>query len=95
MNYAALPDSLPEKPTGWTRQMLMHLNFGGAGGAASYEVKNQSGETMPIGYQYDTRKGGFSGFTLPGVKTCMSWDELREIWPRWIARARAKQAAAK
>ena len=92
MNYAALPDALPEKPTGWTRRMTMHLNFGSGKGAATFEVANEHGEKMPIAYQYDTRKGGLTGFTLPGVKPCMTWDQLRKIWPRWIARARAKQA---
>ena len=93
MNYAAMPDELPKTPTGWTRQMTMHLNFGGAGGAATFEIKNERGETMPMTYQYDTRKDGLTGFTLPGVEPFMSWKQLREIWPRWIARARAKQVA--
>jgi hypothetical protein len=93
-DYAKMPDQLPEKPTGWTRHMIMHLNFGhgkNGGGAASFEIKNAEGLKMPFAYQYDTRKGGLTGFTLPGVKPCMTWNELRALWPTWIERARAKQ----
>ena len=56
-----LPMELPEKPTGWTKHMVMHLNFGEAGGSAIYSIKNADGKEMPIQYQYDTRKAGGKG----------------------------------
>lgn len=80
-----LPSQLPEKPEGWSRRMDLHMNFGREGGAASYTVRNPEGELMPISYQYDTRKGGQTGFRLPKVEECMTWAELRIRWPLWLA----------
>lgn len=81
---SALPAELPEKPEGWTKHMQMHMNFGRDGGCASYTIKDERHLKMPIGYQYDTRKGGLTGFTLPDVDGVMSWNELRAAWPDWL-----------
>lgn len=86
----ALPAELPEKPTGWTKHLLMHMNFGEAGGAASYDIKTPKGELTPIGYQYDTRLGGLTGFNLPDRKNVFTWAELRAEWPVWRAEQEAK-----
>lgn len=75
---------LPEKPTGWTRHMVMHMNFGEEGGAATFRIKDPDGNDAPFGYKYDTRKEGLTGFTLPNVKGVMTWAELRAKWPEWI-----------
>lgn len=77
------PQALPEKPQGWTKQMLMHMNFGEDGGAATYEICDPDGNKAPFGYQYDTRKGGLTGFTLPGIEGVMTWAQLRAKWPEW------------
>ncbi len=69
---ADLPKELPEKPVGWTKHLVMHLNFGGKGGAASYEIKDPDGKVMPIGWHYDTSEGGQTGFSLPGVERLMT-----------------------
>ena len=76
---------LPEKPTGWTRRMSMHLNYGSAGGAATFTIHDPEGNLAEFGYQYDTRKGGRTGFTLDGIEEVMTWVRLREVWPAWVA----------
>jgi hypothetical protein len=48
--------------------MVMHMNFGSAGGAATFTVHDPDGKQAEFGYQYDTRKGGRTGFTLDGIK---------------------------
>ena len=65
--------------------MTMHLNFGRDGGAATFSIHDESGNLLPIGYQYDTRKGGFTGFTLPGVEGVMTWPALHARYPTWKA----------
>ena len=73
---------LPEKPDKWTRRMVMHLNFGREGGSATFTIHDPDGEEMPFGYQYDTRKGGLTGFTIPAEPDdVISWHVLRERWP--------------
>lgn len=70
---------LPETPAGWTKSLSVHMNFGEDGGAASYDIKDPDGNVAPFGSQYDTRKGGLTGFKhrdFEGVKT---WTELREF----------------
>ena len=47
---------LPKKPDGFTKELIMHMNFGPKGGAAQYKIKNAAGKEMPFCYQYDTRK---------------------------------------
>lgn len=74
---------LPIKPDGWTRKMTMHMSFGD-GGAAIYECFDPDGNRVDFGYQYDTRKDGLTGFTLPGIDGVMTWAELRAKWPEWI-----------
>ena len=80
-----LPQELPESPKGWSRQLLMHLNFGPKGGAATYTVKDSEGNDTPIIYGYDTRKGGGGGFILPDIEGYMTWKELRAAWPKWLS----------
>lgn len=87
------PQALPEKPQGWTKQLLMHMNFGEAGGAAIYEISDPDGNKAPFGYQYDTRKGGLTGFTLPDVEGVMTWAQLRAKWPEWVAAKSANDQA--
>lgn len=78
------PSELPAAPTGWTKVMAMHLNFGRGKGAASYRIFDAEGNELPLGYQYDTRPGGLTGFTLPGIEKPMTWAELRKAWPAWV-----------
>jgi len=85
-----LPEQLPEVPKGWTRTFRVHFNFGGGKGQSEYSIQDPSGKEMPFGYVSSSKSG--SGFFLPGVEPLMSWNELREIWPRWMERARAKVA---
>ncbi len=85
-----LPGELPEKPDGWTKHMLVHMNFGSAGGAATYEIKDPQGNAVPFAYQYDTRKNGLTGFSLKGIEGVLTWKQLREAWPAWLAERRAK-----
>lgn len=63
----------------------MHMNFGSAGGAATYEIRDPDGKPTGITYQYDTREGGLPGFTLDGIEEVMTWVRLREVWPAWVA----------
>jgi len=74
--------------------MSMHLNFGGGkngGGVGVYKVLDAKGEETPIGWQYDTRKDGETGFTLPDIEPVMTWDQLREIWPIWKSRQKQEE----
>lgn len=76
--------ALPAKPDKWTRKMVMHLNFGGDGGAGTFTVHDPDGMQMPFGYQYDTTKGGLTGFSLPGTDGVLTWKELVAAWPEFI-----------
>lgn len=69
---------LPETLEGWTKQMVCHLNFGSAGGSASYDVFDAEGRKMPFGYGYDTRKGGGKGFCVPHRDGYLTWHEVLE-----------------
>lgn len=80
------PAELPEKPEGWTQRMVMHLNFGEAGGAATYTIHDETGADTGIGYAYDTRPGGYKGFTLPGVQGVLTWQQVRAEWPEYLQR---------
>lgn len=96
MVLTELPKELPKDPKGWRREMVMHLNFGhgkNGGGAATFKIKDASGAETPIGYQYDTRKGGQNGFSLPGIEPLMSWNELREMWPVWLEKQKPTSEA--
>lgn len=89
------PDALPEHPEGWTRRLGIHLNFGGGKGGASYAIHNEAGEQIEhLAYQYDTRKDGYSGFTLPDVERALTWAELREEWPKFLERRRVAALTA-
>jgi hypothetical protein len=69
---------LPTKPTGWTKQMVCHLNYGSKGGAATYNCFDERGRKTNVIYAYDTRKSkgaprGESGFSVNGSEL-MPWD---------------------
>jgi hypothetical protein len=70
---------LPEKPTGYTKRLEIHYNFGSKGGMGVYRVFAPGGAHMPFGMQYDTRKGGLNGFTHRDHDGVMTWAELREF----------------
>lgn len=91
--YADLPDTLPERPNGFKKQMKMHIKMGSSG-QGSYAVFNAEGMRMPFSYAYcvDKRKPekNYSGLILPGHEDkALTWDELRALWPEWI---KAKKA---
>lgn len=67
---------MPEKPDGWTKRLEMHLNYGRAGGAATYSIFDDQGRKTNIGYAYDTRGEGESGFFIHGSEI-MPWSQLR------------------
>ena len=80
---------LPERPTGWTKHLAVHLNYGSKGGAATYTIRDEQGRQTNIGYAYDTRKSkdaprGESGFFVNG-SALMSWDELRSRYAELTA----------
>jgi hypothetical protein len=90
-----LPDTLPEKPVGWTRKMVMHLNLGGKkGGVGTYRVFDERGVEMPITYAYGPN-GVPAGFNLnidPEDVPRRSWAELRAAWPAFVAAHRGVAA---
>jgi hypothetical protein len=77
-------DTLPEKPTGWTKHMVLHMNFGRAGGSMTYAIHDEQGrEVVGLGMGYDTRikQGRSEGFYIVGKDTgYLSWSEVRERW---------------
>lgn len=80
---------LPEIPTGWTKHLSVHMNYGRDGGAATYTIRDERGRQTNIGYAYDTRKSkeaprGESGFFVNGSKL-MPWKQLRERYAELIA----------
>ena len=78
------PKELPKKPVGWTRKMTLHMNFGSEGGAGTFDVFDPDGHMVEFGYQYDTRKDGLTGFSLPDIEGVLTWTQLRAKWPEWI-----------
>lgn len=69
---------IPEEPKGWTKKMVYHVNFGLDGGAAEFEVYDETGKRMPFGMAYDTRDGANrTGFVHPDHEGAMTWAELR------------------
>ncbi len=85
------PSELPFKPTGFTKKMNMHLNFGSDGGMGTYECFYPDGTIAPFRWQYDTRKGGLTGFLLPEIAGVMSWAELVFKWQEYVATQRQAQ----
>lgn len=80
------PETLPVDGKGITRKAGVHLNFGGAGGAAVYSV-HLGDKPLPITYQYDSRKkaAGPTGFFIDGFDRCFkSWGELATYWPTFM-----------
>jgi hypothetical protein len=75
---------LPENPDGWTRRMEIHLNYGDAGGAATYSIFDDKGRKTNVGYAYDTRGEGESGFFIHGSEL-MSWAQLRVRYTELLA----------
>ena len=74
---------LPETPVGWTKRMEVHLNYGRAGGAATYSIFDEQGRKTNIGYAYDTRGEGESGFFIHG-SGLMPWAQLRDRYAELI-----------
>lgn len=85
MTEQGKPVLLPERPEGWSRKMNLHMNFGPDGGMGVYDVFDPEGNKAPFGYQYDTRKGGLTGFFCEGVKGVLSWAELREHYTALVS----------
>lgn len=82
-----LPDTLPLDAKGYTKRMEAHYNFGGGKGGATYSVRNELGQLMPISFQYDNRPKPelMQGFIIHGVqKEFKTWRELAEYWPTYI-----------
>lgn len=87
---------LPETPTGWTKHLAVHFNYGNKGGAASYAIHDERGRRTNIGYAYDTRKSkeaprGEEGFFVNGSEL-MSWAELRRRYAELTAQQRASES---
>jgi hypothetical protein len=87
---------LPETPSGWTKHMAVHYNYGSKGGAATYTIRDEQGRQTNVGYGYDTRKSkecprGESGFFVNGSEL-MSWAELRR---RFTELTQANRAGVK
>ena len=81
-----LPRTLPVDAKGFTRRMIIHMNFGEDGGAAKYSIHGPDDIDMPIAYQYDTRKDSAQkGFYLHGVERIFTWPDLVAYWPEFIA----------
>lgn len=96
LKVSNLPAELPEKPVGWKRRMLMHMNYGGKGHVAAFEITDAEGNIMPISFHYDTgRRGkneGVEGFALPDREgPLMTWTQLRAAWPAWFASQQEKR----
>lgn len=87
------PETLPQKPDGFTKRLEVHMNFGREGGAAQYSVYDANGAKMPFGHQYDTRKDGLTGFAIDGRDGVLTWAELVAYWPEFLA-ARKTGASA-
>ncbi|MDM0051409.1 hypothetical protein [Variovorax sp. J22R115] len=88
---APLPAELPVKPVGWNKRMSLHMKTNG-GGVAVYDITDDRGEPMPIGFGYcfDRVNQGKSrsGFFLHGgpADSYLSWAEMREAWPAYFQR---------
>jgi hypothetical protein len=83
----ALPAELPADPKGFTKNIVVHFNYGPDGGSAIYKIKDPDGKELPITYQYDTRKKGAAptGLFIDGVDQCFKrWSELTAYWPEYI-----------
>ena len=87
MKPSDLPRKLPHDGKGYRKQIRMHLNFGRAGGAATYTIHGPKGEKLPIEYQYDTRdkSGESTGFFIEGVKEGNNLNALDRRFPTWAA----------
>jgi hypothetical protein len=79
---------IPEKPEGWTKHMLFHMNFGGGKGSATYEILDAQGRVTNIGYMYDTRpRHKARGFFIRDLEMDkpLSWLELRRQYAALVA----------
>lgn len=89
---------VPEKPTGWTKHLAAHCNYGSKGGAATYTIRDERGRQTNIFYAYDTRKSkeaprGESGFYVNGSEL-MSWPDLRRRYTELMAPSPSAAASA-
>lgn len=74
------PD-LPANPNGfYLREPVMHTTFEDGNSAGKYALVDLNGQPMPFGYEFDTRKGGLTGFTVQGVEDTMTWDQLSQYF---------------
>jgi hypothetical protein len=82
------PDTLPEKPEGYTRKLKMHMKFGGKGKGSVflYSIHDPEGRTMPFTLQTDSRPDGLTGFVLEEREGVMTWKELVAYWPEYLAK---------
>lgn len=82
-----LPRTLPAKPTGFTKQLVCHINRGRDGASASFDCFAPDGTKLPIAYAYTTGRGHklrTQGFYLPGNGEALTWAELAKRWPLYI-----------
>lgn len=78
------PDALPEKLIGCTRKLLARMKFKN-GTSGFFAIYDPQGRALPVGWQYDTRPLGVSGFTTPRSEGVLTWPELVKHWPEFIA----------
>lgn len=69
--------NLPESPSGFHRELVVHTIFEDGNSTGVYTITDPKGQPAPFGYRFDTRKGGVTGFTVPGVEGAMTWERLR------------------
>ena len=87
-----LPDTLPERPTGWTKSLVMHMNLGRQGHVGAYRVCDANGFEMPIDWTYgpEGERSGFNCRDDPKGAPGLTWDQLREAWPARVESLRAR-----
>lgn len=77
-------DELPLHPTGWTKRMSLHLNFGRGKGVGVYTIHDEQGRRVEgIGYSYNAGEG-LAGFTLGDGEV---------HYPDWMQLCQAYKAA--
>ncbi len=89
-----LPSTLPARPEGWTSNCVMHLNLGRQGAIASYEVFDENRTRMPFVFSYHSGRGT-RGYYLQGSDECLSWEQLRARWPKFVKALRRAEAAGR
>lgn len=72
--------NLPETQNGYSREVVTHTTFKDGHSAGVYTIRDPEGRPMPFGFQFNTRKNGLTGFTVPGIESVMSWTQLRRYY---------------